>query len=109
MLKLKNIFFRNNETFSDSDKEIKIHFLYAGEEYLFYYCNNKEFKDTLIFNEHSCEVIYRNYIDINRNEKSSEFAQIFNEAFLESLKKTKLGKFFNVDFIDIVRFYDDWN
>lgn len=109
MLKLKKIFFRNNETFSDNDNEIKIHFLYAGEEYLFYYCNNKEFEDTLIFNENSCEVIYRNYIDINRNEKSSEFAQIFNEAFLESLKKTKLKSFFDFSFISLVTFYDDWN
>lgn len=104
MLKLKKIFFRNNETFSDNDNEIKIHFLYAGEEYLFCYLG----KETSIIHKDTNEIIYRHYVNFEKQEES-EFAQIFNETFLESLKKTKLGKFFNVDFIDIVRFYDDWN
>lgn len=104
MLKLKNIFFRNNETFSDSDKEIKIHFLYAGEEYLFYYCS----EETSIIHKDTSEVIYRNYVNKN-NERDSEFAQVFNETFLESLKRTKLKKLFDFNFIELVTFYDDWN
>lgn len=109
MIKLKYIFFRDNEFFSDDDKEIKVHFLYAGKEYLFYYLDKNSVKDILIFDEYSCEVIYRNYIDYAENVKECEFAQIFNETFLESLKRTKLGKFFDIEFIDIVTFYDDWN
>lgn len=104
MLKLKYIFFRDNEFFSDDDKEINIHFLYAGKEYLFYYCS----EETNIIYKDTGEVIYRNYVNKN-NERDSEFAQVFNKTFLESLKKTKLKKFFNFSFIELVTFYDDWN
>jgi len=104
MLKLKKIFFRNNETFSDNDNEIKIHFLYAGEEYLFCYLG----KETSIIHKDTNEIIYRHYVNFEKQEES-EFAQVFDEAFLESLKKTKLKSFFDFSFISLVTFYDDWN
>lgn len=104
MLKLKKIFFRDNETFSDCDKEIKIHFLYAGKEYLFCYLG----KETSIIHKDTNEVIYRHYVNFE-NQEESEFAQVFDEAFLESLKKTKLKSFFDFSFISLVTFYDDWN
>lgn len=106
---MKNILFKKGESFSDKDKEIRIHFLYCGEEYMFSYYNINHIKNTLILNEKSSEVIYKNYIDVEKNEKDSEFSAVFDEIFLESLKRTKLKAFFNFDFIDIIRFHDDWN
>lgn len=106
---MKNILFKKDESFSEKDKNINIHFLYNGEEYVFSYYDVNHIKKTSIINKKTYEIIYMNYIDYNKNEKDSEFSAIFDEAFLESLKNSKLGKFFDFDFIDIVRFHDDWN
>lgn len=110
-IKLQNILFRKSESFSENDEKIKIHFLYSGEEYLFYYNNNKKnsTKDILIFDEETNEVVYRKYIDNKEKKKCSQFNQTFDESFLESLKNSRLCKFFDFEFIDLVRFYDDWN
>lgn len=109
MIKLHSILFRKSENFSESDKQIKAHFLYAGEEYLFCYYNEDCIKNILILNENSGEIIYKNYTNIKENTRDSKFAKIFDESFLQSLKNSKLCKFFDFEFIDLVRFYDDWN
>lgn len=78
MLKLKKIFFRDNETFSDNDNEIRIHFLYAGEEYLFCYLG----KETSIIHKDTNEIIIDIMLTL-KNKKKANLLKSLMRLFLK--------------------------